>query len=60
MASIPHGFSTIGPIYESTKVKEKFIDVCKKESKTMETKLKELIKDSIRGVFPEFEFPTEG
>jgi hypothetical protein len=59
MSSAPQGYSTIGPIYELKTVKEKFVAVCKSEDKTMEQKLKELIKNSIKGAFPEFVFPED-
>ena len=59
MSSAPQGYSTIGPIYEKTLIKDKFIDVCKVENKTMEKKLKELIKTAITSTFPEYAFPED-
>jgi hypothetical protein len=59
MSSAPQGYSTIGPIYELKTVKEKFIEVCKAEDKTMEQKLKELIKTAVKTTFPEFAFPDD-
>jgi hypothetical protein len=60
MSTLPPGYGTIGPIYESIPTKDKFIEVCKGEGKTMEAKLKELIKGAILLKFPEFVFPEEG
>jgi len=59
MSSAPQGYSTIGPIYEKTLIKEKFIEVCKLENKTMEAKLKELIKTAITSTFPDHVFPED-
>ncbi len=59
MSALPPGYSTIGPIYESILVKEKFIELCKKEGKTMEGKLKEIINKAIKEVFPDFVAPEE-
>jgi len=44
MSTLPPGYASIGPIYIPSEEKEQFINVCKTEGKTMELKLKELIK----------------
>jgi hypothetical protein len=59
MSTLPPGYGTIGPIYEAIPTKDKFIEVCKGEGKTMEAKLKELIKSAILSKFPDFAFPEE-
>lgn len=60
MPSMPPGFSTIGPIYEAEPTKTKFIEACKKEKKTMERKLKDLIHGFVKEHFPDYVFPEEG
>ena len=59
MSSAPPGYSTIGPIYAEVSIKQKFIDLCKAENKTMEKKLKEMISVAIRVAYPDFKFPEE-
>lgn len=54
---IPPGFGTIGPFIEDVTIKTKFVDLCKDEGKTMEEKMKELIRTAIAGKYPDFKFP---
>lgn len=59
MSSVPLGYGTIGPFVENLEVKDKFIEVCKAEGKTMENKLKELVLAAIQSRFPGFLHPDK-
>lgn len=50
--TLPRGMETLGPIIIPSAMKEKFSEVCRKEEKTMAIKLKEIIVDYIKKVFP--------
>jgi len=54
MSSVPEGYSSIGPVYMTTRMKEKFVDACKLDGKTINTKLKEIVLATIREKFPDF------
>ena len=57
MTTAPSGCSTIGPIFEFTSTKLKFIELCKIEGKSMGDKIKDMIHSEIKGRFPDYVFP---
>jgi hypothetical protein len=59
MTTVPPGYSTLGPVYLLSTIKEKFKDCCKLEDVTMESELKRFVKMKIKEKFPEFECPVD-
>jgi hypothetical protein len=59
MSSVPIGYATIGPVIERRIVKDKFSDVCRVEKKTIDAKLKELIRKAVSAAYPDFVFPDD-
>jgi len=61
MATLPGNYSSLGPIYIATAVKDAFVQFCcKSEKKNIQTKLKELVHDAIaKSGGPTFASETE-
>lgn len=46
------GVSTLGPVYLSTEIKNKYRDACDEKAVTMEAEIKNKVMDTIREVYP--------